>query len=131
MTDTGRFDDVARVLSSSFNGAGAFSDDRVAGMAKLDGLVQAEPERGRFRTKGLRNVATTAPYMHNGKLATLEDVVEFYDRGGDPSGFSGVKDPLVVPLNLSAGEKADLVELLKALSGAEIPAALRADTSAP
>lgn len=130
-TDTGRYDDLTRILSSSFNGAGAFSDDPAAGMAKLAGLAQIETDQGRFRTKGLRNVANTAPYMHNGSLATLEDVVEFYDRGGDDAGFTGEKDPLIVPLNLTSAEKADLVEFLKALTGDEIPLALRTDTSAP
>jgi cytochrome c peroxidase len=130
-TDTGRFDDVTRVLTGTFNGAGAFSDDQAAGMAKLDGLVQEDMLQGRFRTKALRNVATTGPYMHNGSLATLEEVVEFYDRGGDESGFSGMKDPLMVRLNLTTAEKADLVEFLRALTGEEIPQALRTDTSAP
>ena len=130
-TDTGRYDDVTRVLTSSFNGAGAFSDDAAAGAAKLAGLAQNDADQGRFRTKALRNVAETAPYMHNGSLTTLEEVVELYDRGGEDNGFTGMKDPLMVPLNLSSAEKTDLVEFLKALTGDEIPEALRTDTSAP
>lgn len=51
--------------------------------------------------------------------------------GGAASGYSGVKDPKLVPLNLSTAEEADLVELLKALTGEPIPTALRMDTSAP
>ena len=129
--DRGRFDDLTRVLSGTFNGAGAFSDDPVAGMAKLAGLAQTDADLGHFRTKGLRNVATTGPYFHHGALTTLEEVVEFYDRGGDPDGFAGTKDPLMVELNLTAAEKADLVAFLGALTGDEIPAALRTDTSAP
>jgi cytochrome c peroxidase len=45
-----------------------------------------ESDLGAFRTPSLRNVAVTAPYMHDGSLATLEDVIEFYDAGGRPSG---------------------------------------------
>jgi cytochrome c peroxidase len=66
-------------------------------------------------TPTLRELTYTAPYMHNGMLATLEDVVEFYNQGGgdDPN-----KDPRLKPLELTRGEKADLVEFLKSLSGA-------------
>jgi cytochrome c peroxidase len=69
--------------------------------------------------------------MHTGQLATLREVIEFYNKGGDAAGFPGVKDRLIVPLNLSEQEIDDLVAFMEALSGAPIPAALRADTSAP
>lgn len=74
-------------------------------------------DKGKFRTPGLRYLAYTAPYMHNGVFATLEDVVEFYNRGGgdDPN-----RSPLIRPLGLSAQEKRDLVEFLGSLSGEEI-----------
>ncbi|CAN5538574.1 hypothetical protein BH10ACI1_BH10ACI1_03930 [soil metagenome] len=68
-------------------------------------------DRGRFRTPTLRNVALRAPYMHNGQLATLEDVVEFYNRGGDFTAAN--KDPRVRPLNLTVTQRADLVAFLK------------------
>ncbi len=73
-----------------------------------------EGSKRTFMTPTLRELAYTAPYMHNGTLATLEDVVEFYDQGGgdDPN-----KDPRLKPLGLTRGEKAELVEFLKALSG--------------
>ena len=69
---------------------------------------------GKFITPTLREVSRTAPYMHNGMLLTLQDVVEFYDRGG---GAGSRKDPLLKPLSLSAAEKTALVELLKTFSG--------------
>ncbi len=72
-------------------------------------------DKGKFRTPTLRNVALTAPYMHDGSLRTLQDVVEFYDRGGGKSPF--VKDALVVPLHLTSSEKKDLVQFLKSLTG--------------
>jgi cytochrome c peroxidase len=69
---------------------------------------------GMFKIPGLRNVALTAPYFHNGSAATLEQVVEFYNRGGNvdaPNKASEIK-----PLNLSDTEKADLVAFLQALT---------------
>lgn len=67
---------------------------------------------GEFRTPSLRNVELRAPYFHNGRFATLEDVVEFYNRGGDfPA--PNVDRNRIRPRNLSAGQKADLVAFLK------------------
>ncbi len=68
---------------------------------------------GRFKTSTLRNIALTAPYMHDGSLGTLEEVVDFYDRGGldNPMLDSGIR-----PLHLSQEEKADLVSFLKSLT---------------
>ena len=77
-------------------------------------VTQREPDRGRFKTPSLRDVALTAPYMHNGSLATLAEVVEFYNRGGGPNPNL---DREIRPLNLTPEEKADLAEFLKALSG--------------
>ena len=71
-------------------------------------------DRGRFKTPSLRNVELTAPYFHNGRFDTLEEVVEFYDRGGD---FNGPNlDPRIVPLGLTPGQKAALVAFLKTLT---------------
>ena len=71
-------------------------------------------ERWAYKTPMLRNVAATAPYMHDGSLPTLEAVVEYYDRGG--TGAPG-QSPLIAPLRLSVTERAALVAFLKALSG--------------
>lgn len=67
-----------------------------------------------YRTPVLRNVALTGPYMHDGSIATLEEVVEFYDRGGidNPQ-----KDPLLKPLGLSPTEKQSLAAFLRSLTG--------------
>jgi cytochrome c peroxidase len=130
-TDTGRFDDVAKLLAGKFTGASAFSDDPTAGAAKLAGLAQDASQQGKFRTKNLRQVAVTGPYMHNGSLATLADVVDFYDRGGAPDGFAGTKDPRIVPLGLTTTERADLVAFLGSLTGDPVPVELQLDTSAP
>lgn len=68
---------------------------------------------GKFKTSTLRNITLTAPYMHDGSLATLEEVIDFYDRGGIQNSNL---DPGIKPLNLSQYEKADLVEFLKSLT---------------
>lgn len=70
-------------------------------------------DKGRFRTPSLREIAYTAPYMHNGIFETLEQVVEFYDKGG---GESSNKSSILMPLNLSAQEKEDLLAFLRTLS---------------
>jgi cytochrome c peroxidase len=131
-TDEGHFADVGGLLRSPFNGAAAYSDDQAAGSEKLSEAATSEQEKGKFRTKSLRQIGETGPYMHNGSMATLEEVVAFYNRGGATDGFAGTKDPLMVPLNLTASEEADMVEFLRTgLTGAPIPADLRADTAAP
>jgi cytochrome c peroxidase len=68
-----------------------------------------------FKTPGLRNVAVTAPYFHNGSLRTLEEVVNFYDRGGDKPGSKGLARH-IQPLGLSSQEKKDLVEFMQNLT---------------
>lgn len=64
---------------------------------------------GAFKTPSLRNVAQRAPFFHNGGQATLADVVEFYDRGGD---FAENRSSLIVPLRLTDADKAALVAFL-------------------
>ena len=67
---------------------------------------------GAFKTPTLRNVELHAPYMHNGRFATLEEVVEFYNRGGDFDA-PNIDHGVIRPLNLSAAEKSDLVAFMK------------------
>lgn len=74
-----------------------------------------EADRGAFKTPSLRNVAMTAPYMHDGSLATLEEVVEHYDRGGTPNPFL---DEELQPLGLTDSEKLQLIAFLASLTGA-------------
>jgi cytochrome c peroxidase len=75
-----------------------------------------ESDRGKFKTPSLRGVSSSGPYMHDGSLATLRDVVEFYNRGG---GKNPRLDPIVCPLNLTAQDVDALVDFLKALDGSE------------
>ena len=77
------------------------------------GAVTGNPdENGRFKTPTLRNVELHAPYMHNGRFGTLEEVIEFYNRGGDHDA-PNIDRGVIRPLNLSTEEKADLVAFLK------------------
>ncbi|HEX6273281.1 MAG TPA: cytochrome c peroxidase, partial [Polyangiaceae bacterium] len=131
--DQGRFSDgAALIATTAINSAHpTLSDNPTVGEARLAGLTSPMPEstRGTFRTPSLRGVAETAPYMHSGQIATLEGVIAFYDAGGGTP-VTGSRDPQMVPLGLSAGERADLVEFLRALTGEPVPASLLLDTSA-
>ena len=80
-------------------------------------ITRNPADRWRYRTPSLRNVALSAPYMHDGSLATLRDVVEFYRRGGVPN--EGL-DPLVRPLELSDAEVDELAAFLESLTGGDV-----------
>jgi len=71
-------------------------------------------DMGAFKTPGLRDVDKRAPYMHDGSLKTLREVVEFYNRGGNPD---APRNARVVPLNLSQGDVDSVVAFLKSLDG--------------
>jgi cytochrome c peroxidase len=71
-------------------------------------------DKGSFKTPTVRDAALTAPYMHDGSLKTLEEVVEHYDKGGIPN---PALDPDMKPLKLTPQESADLVAFMKALTG--------------
>ncbi|KZL05132.1 Cytochrome c551 peroxidase precursor [Pseudovibrio axinellae] len=77
-------------------------------------LDHKEENKRSFMTPSLRELTYTAPYMHNGMLASLEEVVEFYNQGG---GDDVNKDARLKPLRLKDNEKANLVAFLKSLSG--------------
>ena len=128
-TDDGRFSDAGALKGSALNIDGKFSDKTDTGrLANLTNPMTDATTHLAFRTASLREVKDTAPYMHAGQLATLEDVVAFYNAGGGevpstaPAGTT--KDPLLTPLGLSAAEQVDLVEFLKTLSGEPVPSAL-------
>jgi len=77
--------------------------------------------KGAFKTPTLRDVALTAPYMHNGAYRTLEEVIDHYDRGGDDRSNL---DPSIHPLGLSVLEKKDLLQFLTTLSGKQVAISL-------
>ncbi len=103
------------------DGEGAYPEGN-QGLYELSG---APEDMGRFRVPTLRNVALTAPYMHDGSIKTLPEVIEHYNRGGrlieeGPNAGDGaaspVKSELVFALDLSEVEKADLVAFLESLT---------------
>lgn len=126
LLDRGRAAAIPVLQADPFNSAGEYSDDPQRGQAKLGSLTnellhQDEPGagiEGAFRTPSLRNVADTAPYMHHGQVATLEEIVDFYARGGDPVGtFTGVRTNTIKRFEITPQERLALVELLRSLSG--------------
>lgn len=77
-------------------------------------VTKVEADKGAFKTPTIRNVELSAPYMHDGSLATLLDVVEHYNKGGTPNAHLSDK---VKPLKLTEQEKLDIVEFMKACTG--------------
>ncbi|MGQ0552635.1 MAG: cytochrome-c peroxidase [Planctomycetota bacterium] len=120
--DPGRQRGIDRLLTDPFNSRSAFTDDggRLA-RETLDFLQPRVENLGQFKTPSLRNVALTAPYMHQGQFATLRDVLNHYSR------FEVVHDPLrnhfelmLQPLHLTEQELADLLAFLESLTDADL-----------
>ena len=80
--------------------------------------TKRQRDKGAFKTPTVRDITQTAPYMHDGSEPTLEAMIEFYDRGGNQN---PQLDPLMVPLKLTAQEKADLIAFMKALDSEPYP----------
>ena len=122
----------SRLLSREFHNTGLYNVDGQGGYpgdnTGLYEFTRAPQDMGRFRVPPLRNVALTAPYMHDGSVATLEAVVDHYASGGrniaeGPLAGDGranpYKNPLVRPFALSPQERADLVAFLESLTDTE------------
>lgn len=91
-------------------------------------ITQQPQHRWQYKTPSLRNIALTAPYMHNGAMATLKDVLAFYNRGGiDNENL----DPLLKPLHLSEAELDELLAFLQALTGDNVEALVADAFAAP
>jgi len=101
------------------------SEPRASDLGRYE-VTQDPDDRWKYRTPSLRNVSLTGPYMHDGSIATLAEVVELYDRGGVPN---PLLDPRIRPLGLSDAEKDDLLAFLSTLTGSNA-AALVADALA-
>jgi len=115
------FDTIARkAVDAVVAGASidelAISNEKASALGRF--LVTREPRHmGAFKTSQLRNIALTAPYMHDGSEATLADVIEYYDIGGNPNAYL---DGGMRPLGLTAQEKADLVALLESFTSDDL-----------
>ena len=133
--DPGRAQGIRLVRADPFNGAGAFSDDPSgAAREKLEFLPAPDTQLGAFKTPTLRNVALTAPYMHDGRFATLQDVMRFYAEGKAASHgrLVGTREATadLVP-HLTPAQQADLVAFLKTLTGTPVPRSLTVPPSHP
>jgi cytochrome c peroxidase len=94
-------------------GAGVDGEGELTDVGRFQ-ETKKESDRGAFKTPTLRNVALSAPYMHDGSLKTLKDVVDFYaGRGNSNPGL----DPQMKSINLSGRDRADLVQFLESLNG--------------
>jgi cytochrome c peroxidase len=97
-------------------GAGVGDDGKFKDIGRYH-ETRMETDQGAFKTSTLRNVANTGPYMHDGSLKTLKDVVDFYAGGGNSNSYL---DKEIRVIQLSGQERADMVEFLKSLTG-EMP----------
>ena len=114
--DPGRQGGIKRLLASSWNLLGTYNDD--ASRNNATGTQHLRPEHrnfGEFKVPSLRNLRLTAPYMHNGSLATLREVVKHYSEL-DEDRLHADGERILKPLKLSASESADLVAFLETLS---------------
>ncbi|MBX9588448.1 MAG: c-type cytochrome [Hyphomonadaceae bacterium] len=116
--DAGRHGGIAALRASPFNLLSPYSDnaDKAAGVPTRH-VEQQHRNWGEFRVPSLRNVARTAPYMHNGSLATLQDVVRHYSELNEERLHGHAGRRLLRPLRLTPQEAADLVAFLETLSG--------------
>jgi cytochrome c peroxidase len=114
--DPGRQDGIRKLQANPFNLLGRYNDDASGKSAAKTRHVPLEHRNfGEFRVPGLRNVALTAPYMHNGSLATLADVVRHYSEINPDRPQSDGEIPLK-PLHLNLAEASSLVAFLESLT---------------
>jgi cytochrome c peroxidase len=110
----------------SFHNLGVGMDQKEPDLGRYT-VTQAEVDKGAFKTPTLRDVARRGPYMHDGSLKSLEDVVAFYNQGGQQNPWLS---KAIQPLQLAATEEADLVAFLQALTG-EVAAEVRLPPTLP
>ena len=121
----GAWDGLKKLKTNAFRRDSEWSDDPTDTSRKswVD-LTLTDDLKGAWRTPSLRDVALTAPYMHDGAYQTLEEVVWFYNLGGASAGGVGQRSVQINPLQLTDGEISDLVAFLQSLTGEPLPASL-------
>lgn len=113
--DPGRLGGLQRLAASPFNLLGRYNDDASGDSARRTRHVQRlHSNFGEFRVPGLRQVGRAGPFMHNGSLATLEDVIRHYSEVS-PDRLHSDGTPLVRPLGLTEQQSTDLVAFLRSL----------------
>jgi len=119
--DPGRHGGIRKLLANPYNLLGQYNDEPRRGERTAPGAVKTRHVSlehrnfGEFKVPGLRNVALTAPYMHNGSIPTLPEVVRHYSEIS-PDRLHSDGESLLKALHLDAGESADLVAFLESLS---------------
>jgi cytochrome c peroxidase len=122
--DAGRHEGIKRLRADRFNLLGPYNDDATGVAATKTRHVEPQHANfGQFKTPSLRNVALTGPYMHDGRLATLRDVVRHYSRL-DLERIHTHGEQLLRPLRLSEAEIDDLVAFLESLTASDARVAL-------
>lgn len=104
-----------------FHNTGLYNVDGMGGYPKSDmglySVTHNKQDMGKFRAPTLRNIALAAPYMHDGSIATLEEVIDFYARGGNHAGsHNAYRSPFIKSFSISKEEKAALVAFLQSLT---------------
>lgn len=116
MVDPGRHGGIQALQASRYNLLGDFSDRADDEAARKTRHVMLQHRNfGEFKVPGLRQAAFTAPYLHDGQLATLAAVVEHYSTLS-PDRLHADGEAILKPLKLSAGERDDLLAFLRSLS---------------
>ncbi len=114
--DSGRHGGIRKLRDNAFNLLGRFNDDKTgANAVGTKHVAQQHRNFGEFRVPSLRELARTAPYMHNGSLATLSDVMRFYSEL-NVERLHADGERILKPLNLTEQESEDLVAFLQSLS---------------
>lgn len=103
----------ANFTDEKYHNLGVGMDKKEPDLGRYE-ITRVEADKGAFKTPTVRNVTQTAPYMHDGSQKTLDDVVEWYAKGGHANPYLSDK---VKKLDLTAQDKKDLVEYMKALTG--------------
>jgi cytochrome c peroxidase len=103
----------ANFTDEKYHNIGIGMDKPKPDLGRFD-QTKVEKDKGAFKTPTVRNISQTGPYMHDGSQKTLEEVVEWYDKGGHPNPYLSDK---MKKLNLTAQEKEDLVSYMRALHG--------------
>jgi cytochrome c peroxidase len=132
--DWGRYQGIKQLRASRFNLLGAYNDDKLNAAGQPTRHIDLAPQTfEQFKVPGLRNVALTAPYMHNGHLGTLREVVKHYSEidltllhqahvyAGDVFAQAVPTDSVLQPLKLSEPEIGDVVAFLESLSARSVP----------
>ncbi len=129
--ERGRSEGIERLGRDPFNAMGPWSDDRNAGEVRSGFLSSHAHGAAEFKTPSLRNVALSAPYMHQGQYATLDEVIEHYVSLADAPPGVGSAERLLVPLDLDRSAREDLARFLQALTDVDLDPALLAPPHLP